>query len=417
MSSLQLNRRDLFQRLGLSALALSLPRAAAAEGYEGPLFLSVHAGGGWDPTSFCDPKGRANEMSPDPVNRYFSDEIRSVNRSSPIHWAPMGENDVFFEALYDRLLVVNGIDSSTNNHSTGTRYLNSGQLTEGHPSIGALLTGALAPGLPLAYITNGGYDVTRGIAPRTRIGSLDVINRIARPNEDRDYRYQPEWSLEEIQRLSSIRARRRFEGRMLPTKRSALGDFIQSRSGSNELRRLSENLPDLNSFSTALGRQGAIALAGYRAGVTAAANLSVGGFDTHSDHDNRQMTALNNLSAGLLELWREVERLGLEERVFVMVTSDFGRTPRYNDGNGKDHWSITSALFFGAGVRGNRVVGASDEGVRARAIDPETLDLNPDGVLITPAMIHGSLRAHLGLDQQELSRLFPLEDEPLPLFS
>ena len=68
-------------------------------------------------------------------------------------------------------------------------------------------------------------------------------------------------------------------------------------------------------------------------------------------------------------------------------------------------------------MRGNRVVGASDEGVRARAIDPETLDLNPDGVLITPAMIHGSLRAHLGIDQQELSRLFPLEDEPLPLFS
>ena len=43
-----------------------------------------------------------------------------------------------------------------------------------------------------------------------------------------------------------------------------------------------------------------------------------------------------------------------------------GRTPNYNNGNGKDHWSIGSIMFLGRGIKGNRVIGATDEKQFAR---------------------------------------------------
>ena len=417
-----MNRRDFMKIAGLTSLSLSLsPRSlwAESEDLNHPLFLSVHAGGGWDPTSFCDPKGRVDENAQDPVNHYFVDQIQSPNSSSPIQWAPMGNNQTFFQTHYDKLLIVNGVDTSTNNHMTGTRYLNSGQLTEGHPSFAAMLTAVHGPNLPLGYITNGGYDITRGIVPRTRLGQLGVISRIAEPDLDGERPFH----LEEVQtRLDQYRQGRmgRLQDRyLLPKTRSSLMEVMESRGGQNELKRLNQNLPDLDRFNTSLGQQGAIALASYRAGLTLSANLSVGGFDTHGNHDQNQANALDNLSGGLMEIWNEVERLGLEDRVMIMVNSDFGRTPRYNDGNGKDHWSITSLFFMGAGIRGNRVIGATDEGVRPLTVNPSTLELDPssNGIRITPAHIHASLRQRFGVDQHALSGHYPLEESPLPLFN
>jgi hypothetical protein len=329
----------------------------------------------------------------------------------------MGRNDEFFQAHYDKLLIVNGVDTSTNNHSTGTRYLNSGQLEEGHPSFAAMLTATIGPELPLGYITNGGYDITRGVVPRTRLGSLGVISKIAEPDLDGDRLFhmesvQSRMDAYSAQRWDHIRSHRR-----LPRLTKSLDDLMSARNGQNELKRLNENLPNLDDFNTSLGQQGAIALAGYRSGLTVAANLSVGGFDTHGNHDVNQAAALDRLSSGLMEIWAEVERHGLEDRVLIMVNSDFGRTPRYNEGNGKDHWSITSLFFMGAGVRGNRVIGATDEGVHALPVNLETLELDTNGVNITPAHIHAALRQHFGVHENEISAHYPIRDQAIPLFS
>ena len=99
-----------------------------------------------------------------------------------------------------------------------------------------------------------------------------------------------------------------------------------------------------------------------------------------------------------------------------MVSSDFGRTPRYNDGMGKDHWPITSVLMMGGGVQGNRVIGATDDGVYALPVNSQTLELDPTGEKIQPAHLHASLRARFGVNEHRLSAHYPILSDPLPIF-
>jgi hypothetical protein len=86
-----------------------------------------------------------------------------------------------------------------------------------------------------------------------------------------------------------------------------------------------------------------------------------------------------------------------------------GRTPGYNAGNGKDHWSFGSVMFLGRGIKGNRVIGATDDKQFAVPLDPATL--KPDrarGVRVRPEHIHDALRAAAGIADHPLAKKFPL---------
>jgi len=99
-----------------------------------------------------------------------------------------------------------------------------------------------------------------------------------------------------------------------------------------------------------------------------------------------------------------------------VVGSDFGRTPFYNEGDGKDHWNITSIIAMGAGITGNRVIGATDKNFEALKLNPDTLEPDSNGIIITPQHIHRSLRDFLGVTS-DLDSLFPIAVESLDLFA
>ena len=418
-----INRRDLLKIAGLGGLSFSTESFAhSLNSFESnftqsypSLFLNIHADGGWDPTCFCDPKGQRFKTQANPVNHYMIDDIRSPNASSPIRWAPLGKNDHFFQIHYDKVLVINGVDTSTDHHSIGTQYSSSGQLEEGHPSFAAMLTACQGRHLPLGYITNGSYNLTRGVVPKTHLASLGVATGIAKYDFKQEHLFYSESAtgMEDVRNvcLESLQELK------LPGTNQSLNDIYLSQNGQNQLKHLHKNLPNLNHFTTHLGQQGAIAIAGYRSDLTIAAHLSVNGFDTHSNHDVGQTVAFDRLSSGLSEIWTEVERHKLQDRVLIMVTSDFGRTPYYNESNGKDHWPITSVLFMGAGIRGNRVIGATDESLNALPININTLELDPNGVKLTPAHLHACLRQYYGIEQSTLSAQFPICEPALPIFS
>jgi hypothetical protein len=61
-------------------------------------------------------------------------------------------------------------------------------------------------------------------------------------------------------------------------------------------------------------------------------------------------------------LIEDLHRKGLLDQTLVCNLAEFGRTPRINPAGGRDHWPQCWTVYFaGGGVKGGRVVGASDE--------------------------------------------------------
>ncbi|MGB1017031.1 MAG: DUF1501 domain-containing protein [Nannocystaceae bacterium] len=398
----------------------------ALEPYAGTFFVLVHAGGGWDPTSLCDPKGRNSEDEVDPMNQsYFAADIEEAGN---IRYAPLGTDDQpnamrdFFTKHYERLLVINGINMRTNGHDGGTRHIASGRLAEGFPAFGALHSASRGRDLPMSYLSFGGYDETMGLVARTRSGNTNALARIAYPD-----RYNTDNELDTfhssaanslIKAAEEERYNKLRETERLPRTQHALDLLWSGKAGSEELKKLQQYLPELS--NDGFQRQAQVALAAYKAGIATSVNMSIGGYDTHGNHDAAHIPRLINLLNGVDFIFEEAQRQGVWQNVVVFVGSDFGRTPGYNEGNGKDHWPISSAMLMGAGIQGNRVIGASDERHSARTVNPSNLQVDDGGIFVEPHHIHQDLRKLAGISDNELSRQFPIlipDDEQMTLFA
>ena len=162
-----------------------------------------------------------------------------------------------------------------------------------------------------------------------------------------------------------------------------------------------------------LAQQAEIALASFKAGVCVSANLSIGQFDSHANNDTDQMKLIPEFLAGIAYVLRRAEALKIRDKLVIIVQSEMGRTPTYNKGNGKDHWSIGSAMFLGPRIKGNRVIGATDEKQFGVALNPQSLACCKDaekekGIKVRPEHIHEALREYAGIAAHPLSKKFPL---------
>jgi hypothetical protein len=73
----------------------------------------------------------------------------------------------------------------------------------------------------------------------------------------------------------------------------------------------------------------------------------------------------------------DLHQRGLLEETLVVTVGEFGRTPKINPTQGRDHWGMCqSALLAGGGIRGGQVYGASDKQaayVKDNPVSPEDL--------------------------------------------
>ncbi|MEP5763751.1 MAG: DUF1501 domain-containing protein [Halieaceae bacterium] len=89
---------------------------------------------------------------------------------------------------------------------------------------------------------------------------------------------------------------------------------------------------------------------------------------------------------------------GIADRITLVIGSDFGRTPFYNSGAGKDHWPVGSVIVMEKNAAwGDRVVGSTDNIQNARKINPGTLQRDESGTIIYPKHVRKALRGYLGL--------------------
>jgi len=124
--------------------------------------------------------------------------------------------------------------------------------------------------------------------------------------------------------------------------------------------------------------------------------INSGGWDHHAKIWDGLEKKLPEFDRGFSALIRDLADTGMLSETLVACFGEFGRTPKINKDNGRDHWGpVASLLFAGAGVRGGQVIGASDrngERVTERPVAPadvaatiyNAVGIDPHGWLNSP---------------------------------
>ncbi|MFT4728663.1 MAG: hypothetical protein ACI9UN_003175 [Granulosicoccus sp.] len=409
-----MNRRDFLARsiaTGLAGLSTQGARLFAADnsGYAGELLVTLQAGGAWDVASYCDPK----ENQPGEMEITSWSRTNSAQIAGNIPYAPIANNQTFFEKYHPDMLVINGIDAQTNSHTTGVLHNWSGRNSPGYPSLTALFAANQAPDLPISYINFGGFSATADLIRFSRLDNLYALRRILNPLQspgnpaltDRDPA-----DIARLNRYRQARLQRIAEGSNYQRANlDAMSAALKSRSGLVDLKnflpeQLAENEQVNQETSSSLRRQIGLTLAAFSSGLCCASDLSISGFDTHQNHDALHQPLLSHLNESIDFLWTEAEALGFADRLTVIIGSDFSRTPFYNSDIGKDHWPIGSTIVMRKDAPwANRVVGLTDEGQNAIKISPETLAADESGTFVYPKHVHQGLRTLMGLDDIAVS--------------
>ena len=403
---------------GAAASGFRLPFVHAAD-YRGKFFVFVQADGGWDPTSFCDPK--ANTPGEPVINHWAArDEIR---QAGGIAYAPFARNAAFFEKYHRRMLVINGVDAQTNSHTVGIVHNWSGRNSEGYPTTTALLAAHYAPALPVPYLSFGGFSATSDLTRFTRIDNPDLLRNIAYPTTHRR-REERMFSDEDWAALKSYRSqtaqRLVAEPHLLPggvRHRS----FYRSAFEAEGLKVYADALPPEDEleeeeqdqgFESTLRRQAQLTVLAFKTGVAVSADLWLGGFDTHANHDPDHEWLLGNLTDSVDYLWEYAEEHGVADRMVVVMGSDFGRTNFYNAQAGKDHWPIGSFVIMEKNQPWTgRAVGETDGLHFAYRINPQTLRRDDrSGTIIYPKHVHKALRSYLGVHDSPGAARFPFNN-------
>jgi hypothetical protein len=413
------DRRDFLKLCGLAGLGVAVPlrfplptRAEAPnDPYEGPYYVVFNAAGGWDTTYLMDPKGVNG------INRLYQQGdilTRGAHRFAPTARHIQGgmSNEDFYAQFGNELLVYNGLDYSVNNHDPGARYMATGKLDSmAYPTFAALVAACQGPACPLSFLTFGNYSATGNLVAMSRVPYLPSLRSLANADAvggNEKSPYHARFAQDRIERALEDQVKARAAQPRLPRAEHADNMLFAAQANSRALERVTPYIPR-EIPRERLSQQADIALASFKAGVCVSANLSIGQFDSHANNDPDQMRLIPEFLAGIRYLLRRAEDLQIRDRLVVVVQSEMGRTPNYNNGNGKDHWSIGSVMFLGRGVRGNRVLGATDERQFHVPLNPQSLALDrQNGIRVRPEHIHTALRELAGIAGHAFSRRFPM---------
>ena len=109
-------------------------------------------------------------------------------------------------------------------------------------------------------------------------------------------------------------------------------------------------------------------------------STDAGGWDTHGFNDTRMFPIIEKRHLPMTEqtlptLLSDLEQRGLLDDTLVVFVGEFGRTPRINKSQSRDHWpQCYTALLAGGGTKRGFVYGASDKNGEHPAENPVTPD-------------------------------------------
>lgn len=89
--------------------------------------------------------------------------------------------------------------------------------------------------------------------------------------------------------------------------------------------------------------------------------LTCGSWDHHDKIKDNIAKQVPDFDKALAQLLTDLDQRGLLDSTLVMVSSEFGRTPKINKTDGRDHWPrVFSVALAGGGIKRGMVYGSSD---------------------------------------------------------
>ncbi len=120
--------------------------------------------------------------------------------------------------------------------------------------------------------------------------------------------------------------------------------------------------------------------AGWSAPGVRFVSVEFGSWDMHTGITQGMRAQMPQFDQAFATLIRDLDRSGLLKETLVMVSSEFGRTPKINKDAGRDHWpKVFSVVLAGNGMKQGLVYGASN----AIASEPERDEVGPADLATT----------------------------------
>ena len=114
--------------------------------------------------------------------------------------------------------------------------------------------------------------------------------------------------------------------------------------------------------------------------------VSHGGWDMHSGIKAAMDTLGPALDRAVSALVEDMAMRGVDEKILLVVSGEFGRTPKINGSAGRDHWAPLSTLALaGGGLKMGQVIGESADKVDV----PKTTPIGPQDLMATIFQVLG----------------------------
>lgn len=411
---MRVSRRRLVQGLGAALAAAALPlRRARGDGSVERKFLFIFCPGGWDPAWALAPVFGSVATMPDGAVLGSVGGIDFVdNPASPAVKA-------FFTANAAQSALLHGVEARSVAHDVCLRLILTGSNLPGRDDWPLLLAALGTQPRIMPYVNlSGPVYAGPNVDALVRVGQsgqlASLLDGSATLGADAPVGLP---SAASTTAVDAALARRLV--RLQTAASAGRAATVAASAALAEERRIAllaqaEDL-DLAGGDT-LAERAELALECLQRGLSRVAMVEYYGhrgltWDTHGANTNQGgsyeelFTALSGVVASLEARPGEASAT-LAEEVCVVVMSEMGRFPTLNSRQGKEHWTYTSTLLFGAGVRGGRSVGGYDAETYLGA--PVDLDEGgPGDTPLTPGHLGATLLTLGGHDSAE-----QLPDEP-----
>ncbi|MDA0284186.1 MAG: DUF1501 domain-containing protein [Planctomycetota bacterium] len=380
------SRRDFFRVGALGAGALTLPQlleakshaSAAGRSIKNKSVIWIWLAGGPTHVETFDPKMTA------PV------EYRSVTGEvqTSVPGMTLGGSFLQMAKLGDKLSVVRSFAHGSSSHGTGTRWVMTGVKPigqeSGKPSIGSIVSklgGTFSPetGMP-TYLRMGtiGGDGAGYLGPQyspfspsgQAAKNMNVSLPVERVSDRRQLLGQLDQIDRDIDRTGKVRGIDGYEEQafnlMLGQAKDAFGTKGEDQKTRDRYGRgFGENLLSARRLCEA---------------GASFVTVSSGGWDMHGSIERNMKGRAPALDQGVSALIEDLHDRGMQDDVLVVVTGDFGRTPRINKNAGRDHWgNLCTLALSGGGLNMGQVVGRSS----AKAEVPDSSPIRPHDLVAT----------------------------------